>query len=95
MRVRPSVPGPNQFEEVLETTNISRTGIYFVSAKKFYSKGMRLFVECPYSADFGAINRDYLAEVVRIKELPNGEYGVAVHLLSTLTLGREDVGGRK
>jgi hypothetical protein len=80
---------------VLETTNVSRTGLYFVSAKKFFFKGMRLFVEYPYSVDFGAINRDYLAEVVRIKELPNGQYGVAVHLLSTLHLGREDVRGNK
>src|ERR1700746_698629 len=86
IRVRPSTPGPNQFEEILQTTNISRTGVYFISTTSFYFKGMRLFVTCPYSAKFNAINQDYVAEVVRVKPLPDGQYGVAAHFLSTLYL---------
>jgi hypothetical protein len=90
IRVRPSVPGPNDFEEVLETTNVSRKGIYFVSGNSFYRKSMRLFITCPYSDEFGAINREYLAEVVRTTQLPKGKYGVAAHLLSPIHLEREE-----
>jgi len=35
----------------------------------------------PYSRDPAAINREYLAEVVRIDLLPNGLVGVGIKLL--------------
>jgi hypothetical protein len=42
---------------------------------------MRLFVTMPYSKDPSAINREYLAEVVRLDALPNGLNGVGIKLL--------------
>jgi hypothetical protein len=86
IRVRPSVPGSKAVEEILETLNVSRHGLYFVTANSAYYKGMRLFITYPYSSAPGAINRDYIAEVIRIDRLPNGQYGVAVQLLTTLNL---------
>jgi hypothetical protein len=42
---------------------------------------MRLFVTMPYSRDPAAINREYLAEVVRLELLPNGLTSVGIKLL--------------
>ena len=86
IRVRPSVPGPNTAEEILETLNVSRNGLYFGTARKSYCKGMRLFITYPYSSAPGAINRDYLARVLRVDRLPNGLCGVAVQFSTTLYL---------
>jgi hypothetical protein len=84
--VRPSVPGSKTVSEILKTLNFSRNGLYFGTISNFYFKGMRLFVTYPYSSTPGALNRDYVAEVVRVDQLPNGHYGVAIRLLSTLHL---------
>ena len=86
IRVRPSVPGSKSVSEVLKTLNVSRNGLYFGTISSFYFKGMRLFVTYPYSSTAGALNRDYVAEVMRVDQLPNGHYGVAIRLLSTLHL---------
>jgi hypothetical protein len=94
IRVRPSVPGSNAVDEKLMTLNVSRNGLYFGTASRSYYKGMRLFVIYPYSAAPGAINRDYNAEVVRVDRLPNGHYGVAIQLLTTLHLEMNTRKGR-
>jgi len=86
IRVRPSVPGSKAVDEKLETLNVSRNGLYFGTTSRSYYQGMRLFVTYPYSSAHGAINRDYIAEVVRVDRLPNGRYGVAVQFLTTLHL---------
>jgi hypothetical protein len=86
IRVRPSVPGSKSVSEVLKTLNVSRNGLYFGTISNFYFKGMRLFVTYPYSSTAGALNRDYVAEVMRVDQLTNGHYGVAIRLLSTLHL---------
>ncbi len=86
IRVRPSVPGSKSVSEVLKTLNVSRNGLYFGTISSFYFKGMRLFVTYPYSSTAGALNRDYVAEVMRVDQLPNGHYGVAIRFLTTLHL---------
>jgi len=86
IRIRPSVPGPKAVSEVSKTLNISRNGLYFGTIRDCYFKGMRLFVTYPYSSTPGALNRDYVAEVVRVDQLPNGHYGVAIRLVSTIHL---------
>jgi len=86
IRVRPSVPGSKAVSEVSKTLNISRNGLYFGTIRDYYFKGMRLFVTYPYSSTPGALNREYVAEVVRVDQLPNGHYGVAIRLLNTLHL---------
>jgi hypothetical protein len=85
IRVRPSVPGSKAVSEILKTLNVSRNGLYFGTISDSYFKGMRLFVTYPYSSAPGALNRDYVAEVVRVDQLPNGHYGVAIRLLTTST----------
>jgi hypothetical protein len=90
VRVRPSEPHGEDFDEVVETLNVCRTGIYFASSRASYKKELRLFVTYPYDTEHGAINQEYLGRVVRIDELPDGRRGIAVHLQMKLNLGAHD-----
>jgi hypothetical protein len=87
VRVRPSEPRDEHFEDLPTSVNASREGIYFVSRRNTYYKGMRLFVTFPFSSPHDPMNCEYVAEVVRIEELPNSKLGVAVHLKMTMNYG--------
>ena len=81
VRIRPSEPGPNDFDEIVPTLNSSRESVYFVAQSDVFVKNMRLFVTYPYSKAHSAINQEYLARVTRIDQLADGKQGVAVQLL--------------
>jgi len=81
MRIRPSDPEKEHFEDLRGSTSVSRSGVFFQTSEKGYEIGMRLFVTMPYSRDPSAINREYLAEVVRLDPLPNGLKGIGIKLL--------------
>src|SRR5215469_11219399 len=49
MRIRPSDPERDPFEDIRPTESVSRTGAYFHSSETGYEVGMRLFVSMPYS----------------------------------------------
>ena len=80
VRVRPSDPRDEHFEDLPVSVNASKEGIYFTSRRKSYYKGMRVFVTFPFSSAHDPMNCEYVAEVVRVEELPNGKFGVAVSL---------------
>ena len=80
VRVRPSEPRDDHFEDLPISVNASKDGIYFVTRLKSYYKGMRVFVTFPFSSPHDPMNSEYVAQVVRVEELPSGKYGVAVHL---------------
>jgi len=80
VRVRPSEPRNDHFEDLPISVNASKDGIYFVTRLKSYYKGMRVFVTFPFSSPHDPMNSEYVAQVVRVEELANGKYGVAVHL---------------
>src|SRR5260370_3783182 len=81
MRIRPSDPEKEHFEDLRGSTSVSRSGVSSQTSEKGYELGMRLFVPMPYSRDPAAINREYLAEVVRLDPLPNGLNGIGIKLL--------------
>jgi hypothetical protein len=81
LRVRPSDPEVEPFEEIRGTTSLSRSGVYFKGEVKAYHLGMRLFVTLPYSNQPTAISREYLAEVVRLDKLDSGLIGVGIKVL--------------
>ena len=59
-------------------TDFSRIGFYFTTTRiESYRKGMQLYV----IPALGCFNFEYLGEIVRVKQLPFGEYGIAVHFL--------------
>lgn len=67
----------NRFEEVRTTRDLNRFGFYFVTETSSYRPGMRVHT----INTFGSVNLEFVAEVVRVDPLPNGEFGVAIRLL--------------
>jgi hypothetical protein len=86
MRVRPSEPRDDHFEDLPTSVNASKHGIYFVSRCSNYYKGMRVFVTFPYTSAHDPMTSEYLAEVVRIDTLPKDKFGVAVDLKMTVNM---------
>ena len=84
VRVRPSEPRDEHFEDLPVSVNASKEGIYFISRRVAYYPGMRVFVTFPFSSAHDPMNCEYVAEVVRVEKLPNGKSGVAVHLKMTM-----------
>ena len=81
MRIRPSDPERDHFDDIRGTLSMSRTGVYFHSSEEAYQVGMRLFVTMPYSKEPTSMYREYLAEVVRRDTLPNGLFGIGFKIL--------------
>jgi hypothetical protein len=86
VRVRPSEPRDDHFEDVPVSVNASRDGIYFVSRLQSYYPGMRVFVTFPYSSPHDPMNCEYVGQVLRVEKLENGKTGVAVHLKMSVNL---------
>ena len=57
--------------------DLSRSGFYFTTERDSYQPGIQLHVV----PAFGCLNLEYLGEVVRVEQLPFGEFGVAVRLI--------------
>jgi hypothetical protein len=81
MRIRPSDPERDHFDDIRGTVSMSRTGMYFHSSEPGYQVGMRLFVTMPYCKEPASMQREYLAEVVRRDTLPNGLFGIGFKIL--------------
>jgi len=84
LRVRPSEPRDEHFEDLPVSINASKEGIYFHTRRANYYKGMRLFVTFPFTSPHDPMNCEYMAEVVRVEKLANGRFGVAVLLKMTM-----------
>ena len=84
LRVRPSNPRDEHFEDLPVSVNASKEGIYFTSRRNSYYKGMRVFVTFPFSSPHDPANCEYVAQVVRVDELPNAKFGIAVELMMTM-----------
>jgi PilZ domain len=84
LRVRPSEPRDEHFEDLPISVNASKEGIYFVTRRENYYKGMRVFVTFPFTSGHDPMNCEYVAEVVRVENLPNKRFGVALHLVMTV-----------
>lgn len=85
MRIRPSDPEKEPFEDLRGTVSVSRSGIYFHTTEQGYEIGMRLFVTMPYSYNPSAMSREYLAEVVRKDPMPNGMTGIGFKTLMEIS----------
>jgi hypothetical protein len=96
LRVRPSEPRDEHFEDLPVSINASRDGILFKTRQATYYPGMRVFVTFPYSSPHDPMNCEYVAQVVRVDKLPNGRFGVAVNLLMTVnySAGKPGSSGR-
>jgi hypothetical protein len=86
MRLRPSDPEREPFDDIRGTISVSRSGVFFHSSEPGYEVGMRLFVTMPYTKDPSAMSHEYLAEVVRREPLSNGLFGVGFKILMEMGL---------
>ena len=84
LRVRPSEPRDEHFEDHPISVNASKEGIYFHTRRDNYYKGMRVFVTFPFTSPHDPLNCEYVAEVVRVENLANGRFGVALSLKMTV-----------
>jgi len=75
--VQPADADRGHFEEVRSMRDLSRSGFYFTTERNSYRIGIQLHV----IPAFGCLNLEYLGEVVRVEELPLGEFGIAVRLI--------------
>jgi hypothetical protein len=95
MRVRPSEPRDEHFEDMPISVNASKEGIYFHTRRANYYKGMRVFVTFPFTSAHDPMNCEYVAEVVRVEDLPNARFGVALHLLMTVNFNSNSTPAHK
>ena len=86
MRIRPSDPNKDHFEDMRGSVSVSRSGVFFQSSEPGYEVGMRLFLTMPYSQDPASRVREYLAEVVRRDVLPTGMFGIGIKILMEMGL---------
>jgi hypothetical protein len=93
LRVRPSNPQDEHFEDVPISLNASKEGVLFITRKPNYYKGMRVFVTFPYSSPHDPMNCEYVAEVVRVERLPKDKFGVAVNMLMTMNMNAQTGAG--
>jgi hypothetical protein len=91
MRIRPSDPEKDHFEDMRGTLSVSRSGVFFQTSEIGYEIGMRLFVTLPYSMAPMSLNREYLAEVVRRDSLPTGMFGVGLKILMEMGIQQPTV----
>jgi hypothetical protein len=96
MRIRPSDPEKEHFEDLRGTMSVSRTGVYYQTSEAGYELGMRLFVTMPYSQGAASMSHEYLAEVVRVEAMPNGMTGIGFKILMEMgTLSHHSYGFAK
>jgi hypothetical protein len=84
VRLIPSLPRGEFFEEIGTTSNVSLEGFYFLTKRDDYQEGMRLLVTLPYHSPRDRRDREFLAQVVRVELLDGGQCGVAVQPLSSV-----------
>ena len=77
VRVR-TVDSPTAFEEICKSVDVSRDGLLFLSSHAGYWKGQPLEITFPYSTDASALNQAQTAEVVRVFENDEGQFGIGV-----------------
>jgi len=67
-------------EEICTTANVSRSGVYFLTPTKHYFVGMNVIVTLNFGQD-DPIHREQIGDVVRVEELDEDKWGVAIRIL--------------
>jgi len=81
IRVHPASPEDGEFEDISETENASKRGIYFMTIISRYFVGMRVYVTMPYTSPASPKSREYLGHVIRVEHTPTEKRAVAVQFL--------------
>jgi hypothetical protein len=81
IKVRPASPKDGEFEDIRQTENASKRGIYFLTEVPRYFVGMRVYVTLPYSSSANSKSREYFGQVIRIEQTTTEKRGVAIQFL--------------
>jgi len=81
IKVRPASPRDGEFEDISETENASKRGIYFMTIIPRYFVGMRVYVTLPYTSPASPKSREYFGQVIRVDHTTTEKRGVAVQFL--------------
>jgi len=81
IKVRPASPRDGEFEDIRQTENASKRGVYFLTEITRYFVGMRVYVTLPHSSPANPKNREYLGQVIRVEHTTTERRGVAVQFL--------------
>src|SRR3982074_3222024 len=90
IRVRPSEPTAEEFDEILPTINASRNSVYFVPQNGVFELKRRVFITFPSASDPGAINQEFLGQVTRVDVLPGNKQAVAVDAVASFSVVTKD-----
>jgi hypothetical protein len=78
IRVRPC---DSQYpQEICTSVNVSRNGLYLVTATEHYFVGMNVIVSLNFGPE-DPLHRDQIGDVVRVEKLEDGKWGVAIRIL--------------
>jgi hypothetical protein len=80
VKIRPASAKDGEFEDISQTENACKRGIYFLTQVRKYFVGMRIYVTLPYSPA-SSKNREYFGQVIRVDKTENEKRGVAVQFL--------------
>src|ERR1700722_18412489 len=67
-------------EEICRTVNVSRSGLYLVTATEHYFVGMNVIITLNFGPEDN-IHREQIGDVVRMERLEAGKWGVAIRIL--------------
>ena len=81
IKVRPASPKDGEFEDIKQSENASKRGIYFLTEVTRYFVGIRVYVTLSYSSSANPKSREYLGQVIRIEQTTTEKRGVAVQFL--------------
>lgn len=79
--VRQAEPGGTPFEDQAMTLNVSQEGMYFITQQRNYEAGKNVLVTWPGRSKDPLATQQYLARIVRVVELPDGQFGVALNVI--------------
>jgi CheY-like chemotaxis protein len=77
-----AINSPEPLEEICKSVDVSRDGLLFTSKRSGYWKGQQLAVTFPYSNAAAALNQAQQADVVRVAEVPGGQWNIAVQFVA-------------
>jgi CheY-like chemotaxis protein len=77
-----AINSPEPLEEICKSVDVSRDGLLFTSKRSGYWKGQQLAVTFPYSNAAAALNQAQHADVVRVAEVPGGQWNIAVQFVA-------------
>jgi hypothetical protein len=78
VRVRPC--DPQYPEEICQTMNVSRSGLYFATSTEHYFVGMNVIVTLNFGPD-DPMHREQIGDVVRMERLDEDKWGIAIRIL--------------